>query len=221
MFEDEHIIVVNKPKGMVVHPAAGNPDGTLVNALLHRCDGSLSGIGGVMRPGIVHRLDKDTSGLIVAAKTDSAHAALADALKDHDVKRIYHAVTIGNIKQDSGTVNAPIARDKNNRLRMAVMPDGRQAVTHFEVLARYKGHCYVMCQLETGRTHQIRVHMKHLGHPLAGDTVYGQRENPLLAGQCLHAKHLSFAHPITGETMTFESELPQYFSQFLRKLERL
>ena len=223
VYEDEDVIVVNKPVGMVVHPAPGHPDGTLVNALLHHCGGSLSGINGQLRPGIVHRIDRDTSGLIIAAKNDAAHQALAAQLQDHSLFREYHAVAVGSLRDDSGTVSAPIGRHPVDRKKMAVRGvDGREAVTHWEVLARYPGYTYLKCRLETGRTHQIRVHMASIGHPLLGDTVYGAKKPvPGLAGQCLHAKKLSFLHPRTGAPVTVECPLPDWFEAVLRKLERL
>ncbi len=231
LYEDGDLLVINKPKGMVVHPAAGNYDGTLVNALLYHCGDSLSGIGGVIRPGIVHRIDKDTSGLLVVAKNDDTHLALSEQMKTHGVSRVYHAIVCGNIKEDSGTVNAPIGRSPSDRKKMAVLRDpsahSREAVTHFEVIERLEGYTYVKCILETGRTHQIRVHMSSKGHPLAGDVVYGggrtkleEQNAKLLGGQCLHAKELSFVHPRTGKTVRFESELPEYFEVFLDKLRK-
>ena len=227
VYEDADIIVVNKPKGMVVHPAAGNPDGTLVNALLYHCKGSLSGINGVMRPGIVHRIDKDTSGLLMVAKNDTAHLFLAGQIKDHSFERVYETIVIGNIKDDSGTVNAPIARHPVQRKKMAVVQGGREAVTHYEVVKRYNGYTHLRVKLETGRTHQIRVHMSHIGHPVLGDTVYGGRGNKfekdnreLLCGQCLHARELGFIHP-GGEKMYFTSPLPEYFTAILKKLENI
>ena len=222
VYEDGDVIVVNKPVGMVVHPAPGHPDGTLVNALLYHCGKSLSGINGELRPGIVHRIDRDTSGLIIAAKHDAAHLALAGQLQDHSLYREYHAVAVGSLREDAGTVDAPIGRHPTDRKKMAVRgKDGREAVTHWEVLARYPGHTYVKCRLETGRTHQIRVHMASIGHPLLGDTVYGAKKPvPGLAGQCLHAKKLSFLHPGTGERMTVECPLPDWFQAVLDRLER-
>ncbi|MBR5389977.1 MAG: RluA family pseudouridine synthase, partial [Clostridia bacterium] len=188
VYEDADVAVVNKPRGMVVHPAPGNPDGTLVNAILAHCGDSLSGVGGAVRPGIVHRIDKDTSGLLIVAKHDRAHLRLSVQLKDHTLARVYEAVVLGNLKEDRGTVNAPIGRSPKNRKKMAVVADGRPAVTHYEVIARYPGFTYVRCRLETGRTHQIRVHMAYLGHPLAGDPLYGRRHDGSgLPGQCLHA----------------------------------
>lgn len=221
IYEDNDLLVVNKPKGMVVHPAAGNPDNTLVNALLAHCGDSLSGINGVIRPGIVHRIDKDTSGLLVVAKNDAAHRGLAGQIKDHSFTREYRAVVVGNLRDDTGTINAPIGRDSKNRKKQAVTDkNSRTAVTHFTVVERFRGYTYVRVQLETGRTHQIRVHMAHIGHPVAGDTVYGGGKNTCgLQGQCLHAAKLGFIHPTTGEYMEFTSELPDYFTAFLRRLQ--
>ena len=229
IYEDSDIIVVNKPEGMVVHPAAGNYEGTLVSALLHHCGESLSGVGGVMRPGIVHRIDKDTGGLLVVAKNDAAHLALSAQLKDHTVSRVYYALTVGNLKEDKGTVDAPIGRNPSNRKKMAVLSPSqgfsRRAVTHYEVLERYRGFCLVRCVLETGRTHQIRVHMAHLGHPLVGDTTYGggktvfeKGNKSLIRGQCLFAAELSLIHPRTGEKMTFSCELSQNMKILIEKL---
>ena len=222
VYEDEDVIVVDKPVGMVVHPAPGHPDGTLVNALLYHCGDSLSGINGVLRPGIVHRIDRDTSGLIIAAKNDSAHLALAEQLQDHSLYREYHAVAVGGFREDAGTVDAPIGRHPVDRKRMAVDPrNGKSAVTHWEVLRRYGKYTYVKCRLETGRTHQIRVHLASIGHPLLGDVVYGAKKPvPGLAGQCLHAKKLSFLHPRTGERVTVECPLPDWFAAVLDRLER-
>ena len=223
IYEDGDVIVVNKPVGLVVHPAPGHPDGTLVNALLYHCGASLSGINGALRPGIVHRIDRDTSGLIIAAKNDFAHLALAEQLQDHSLYREYEAVCVGNLKQDAGTVRAPIARHPTDRKRMAVdVLHGREAVTHWTVLERLGGYTHIQCRLETGRTHQIRVHMAKLGHPLRGDTEYGAKKPyPGLAGQCLHARRLSFTHPRTGRRMTLECPLPPYFAQVLTKLRQL
>ena len=220
VFEDEDVIVVNKPVGLVVHPAPGHPDGTLVNALLHHCGGSLSGINGVIRPGIVHRIDRDTSGLLIAAKNDTAHLALADQLKDHSLYREYEAVAVGGFKEDTGTVDLPIARHQTDRKRMAVNHmTGKRAVTHWTVLERFSGYTHLQCRLETGRTHQIRVHLAHLGHPVLGDPVYGgvRKGFPELTGQCLHARRLSFLHPRTGERITVESPLPDYFTATLTR----
>ena len=222
VYEDGDVIVVNKPVGLVVHPAPGHPDGTLVNALLYHCGTSLSGINGELRPGIVHRIDRDTSGLIIAAKNDRAHLALAAQLQDHSLARTYEAVAVGGLKEDSGTVDAPIGRHPVDRKKMAVDPkNGRRAVTHWSVLARYPGYTHVECRLETGRTHQIRVHLASIGHPLLGDTVYGAKKPvPGLAGQCLHARRLRFVHPATGETVELECPLPDWFQEVLRKIDR-
>ncbi len=217
-YEDGDVIVVNKPVGMVVHPAPGHPDGTLVNALLYHCGNTLSGINGELRPGIVHRIDRDTSGLIIAAKNDRAHLSLAAQLQDHSLFRLYHAVAVGGFREDSGTVSAPIARHRADRKRMAVAPDGREAVTHWQVVDSQKGLTHLTCRLETGRTHQIRVHLAHLGHPLLGDTVYGGKKPvPGLAGQCLHAAQLTFTHPSTGERLTVEAPLPDWFTAVLNR----
>ncbi len=222
VFEDEHVIVVNKPVGMVVHPAPGHPDGTLVNALLYHCGSSLSGINGELRPGIVHRIDRDTSGLIAVAKNDKAHLALAQQLQDHTMARTYAAVAVGGFKEDAGTVDAPIGRHPIDRKKMAIdRKNGREAVTHWSVLERYNGHTMVECRLETGRTHQIRVHMASLGHPLLGDVVYGAKKPwPGLAGQCLHAKKLKFVHPATGQPVELECPLPDWFEATLEKLRK-
>ena len=220
VYEDDDVIVVNKPTGLVVHPAPGHPDGTLVNALLHHCGDSLSGIGGEKRPGIVHRIDRDTSGLIIAAKNDAAHLALSAQLKDHSLSRTYECLVTGNMKQDSGTVDAPIGRSSADRKKMAVVPTGRRAVTHWEVVARYPGVTHLRCRLETGRTHQIRVHMAHIGHPILGDTVYGAKKPvPGLTGQCLHAVGLRFIHPRTGEPVELHCPLPPEFTAMLQKLQ--
>lgn len=222
VYEDEDVIVVNKPVGMVVHPAAGHPDGTLVNALLYHCGDSLSGINGKLRPGIVHRIDRDTSGLIIAAKNDAAHLALAAQLEDHSLYREYHAIAVGGFREDAGTVDAPVARHPVDRKKMAVdRVNGKNAVTHWRVLERYSGYTYLQCRLETGRTHQIRVHLASLGHPLLGDTVYGAKKPvPGLAGQCLHARKLTFTHPRSGEEMTVECPLPDWFEAVRQKLAR-
>ena len=221
VYEDADVIVVNKPSGMVVHPAPGHSDGTLVNALLYHCGNSLSGIGGVLRPGIVHRIDRDTSGLIIAAKNDAAHRSLSAQLKDHTLSRTYECIAVGNFRDDSGTVDAPIARDPRDRKRMAVVNGGREAVTHWEVIARYPGYTHLRCRLETGRTHQIRVHLAHLGHPILGDTVYGAKKSvPGLTGQCLHAVGLRFVHPRTGETVELSCPLPEEFTNMLKKIDR-
>ena len=233
IYEDADIIVVNKPSGMVVHPAPGVYSGTLVNALLYHCGNSLSGIGGVIRPGIVHRIDKDTSGLLVVAKNDAAHAALSEQLKTHEVSRIYHAIAVGNIKDDEGTVSKPIGRHPTDRKKMAVITDparrSREAITHYTVMERYTlptgRFTYVKCRLETGRTHQIRVHMASIGHALVGDVVYGsvntdfeKKNKALISGQCLHAKCLELTHPTTHERMRFECELPPNMQKIIEKL---
>ena len=222
VYEDDHLLVVNKPKGMVVHPAPGNPDGTLVNALLYHCRGQLSGVGGAIRPGIVHRIDKDTSGLLVVAKDDLTHQGLSEQMAVHAIHRVYHAVVYGNIRQDAGTIEAPIGRDPRDRKRMAVTPgQGKRACTHWQVLERFGRFTLLACRLETGRTHQIRVHMAHIGHPLAGDPVYGPRSVIReLQGQCLHAKELGFRHPVTGQELRFDSPLPAYFTTFLERLRK-
>ena len=238
VYEDADIIVINKPVGMVVHPAAGNPSGTLVNALLYHCRGSLSGIGGVLRPGIVHRIDKDTSGLLVVAKNDRAHLHLAEQIKEHSAHRVYRAICVGNVKEDEGTVDLPIGRHPTDRKRMAIVRDpereARDAVTHYRVLARFSGRAawgnaftYIECKLETGRTHQIRVHMSAKGHPLLGDDVYGGANTPfgarhksLICGQCLHACELHLTHPTTGERMHFEAPLPTEMTKLLEILSQ-
>lgn len=218
VYEDEHLLVVNKPKDMVVHPAAGNYSGTLVNAILYHCGDSLSGINGVMRPGILHRIDKNTSGLLLVAKNDNAHLYLAEQIKEHSLTREYEAVVYGNLKNDNGTVNAPIARHPVKRKQMAIVEDGKEAVTHYTVLERFGDFTHVRLRLETGRTHQIRVHMASLGHPVAGDDVYGpSKVITKLGGQCLHARKIGFIHPKTHEYMEFSSELPQYFTKFLNE----
>ena len=219
VYEDGDVIVVNKPRGLVVHPAPGHPDGTLVNALLFHCGDSLSGIGGEKRPGIVHRIDKDTSGLLIAAKNDFAHQALSAQLADRSLSRIYEAVVRGTLREDAGTVSKPIGRHPTDRKRMAVLPGGRPAMTHWEVLARYRGYTHIRCRLETGRTHQIRVHMASLGHPLLGDETYGApAPDKGLSGQCLHARELKFIHPRTAEPVRLETELPGYFLEVLSRL---
>ena len=220
-YEDGDLLVVDKPKGMVVHPAPGNPDGTLVNALLFHCGDSLSGINGELRPGIVHRIDKDTSGLLVVAKNDLAHTELQKQIQAHSFTREYRAVVHGRFKEDSGTIDAPIGRNPKDRKKMAVTTQhAREAVTHWEVLERFRDYTYLKCRLETGRTHQIRVHMAYKGHPVAGDPVYGPSNTPKsLNGQCLHAGLIGFIHPRTGEYMEFTSELPETFTNFLRGLE--
>lgn len=221
VYEDDYLLVVNKPKGMVVHPAPGNPDNTLVNALLFHCGGSLSGINGVIRPGIVHRIDKDTSGLLVVAKNDIAHVSLAEQIKSHTFDRFYEAICCGRFKEEKGTIDAPIGRHPKDRKKMAVVSDGRNAVTHYEVISEYNGFSHVRFRLETGRTHQIRVHASSKGHPIAGDTVYGARDKLGVTGQCLHAKTISFLHPISRELMSFDSQLPEYFENALSKLRKV
>ncbi len=223
VYEDVDLLVVNKPKGMVVHPAAGHYEGTLVNALLHHCGNSLSGINGVLRPGIVHRIDMDTSGLLIVAKNDKAHQGLSEQIKVHSFSRVYEAVVVGHLKEQAGTVEAPIGRHPTHRKKMAVtLTNSKPATTHYEVLTEYPGYSHVRLRLETGRTHQIRVHMAYLGHPVAGDTVYGAANQPKecrdLSGQCLHAKEIGFIHPISGEPLCFSSELPTYFCNFLDKI---
>ncbi len=219
-YEDDDLLVVNKPKGMVVHPAAGNYSGTLVNALLYYCKDSLSGINGVLRPGIVHRIDKDTSGLLIVAKNDFSHNLLAEQIREHSFTRKYQAVVYGNFRDDEGTVDAPIGRHPTDRKKMTVTEkNSRNAVTHYKVIGRYNGFTHLELTLETGRTHQIRVHMSHIGHPVAGDSVYGPKKViTSLRGQCLHAYYISFVHPRTGRTITISSELPDYFIEFLDSL---
>lgn len=220
VFEDGDVIVINKARGMVVHPAPGHPDGTLVNALMHYCGDSLSGIGGEKRPGIVHRIDKDTSGLLIVAKNDLAHLGLSAQLSDRSLSRVYEAVVRGRLRDECGTIDAPIGRHPTDRKRMAVTDkNSRSAVTHWEVIARYNGYTHVRCRLETGRTHQIRVHMAHIGHPLLGDFTYGAPSPEKgLVGQCLHARELKFIHPRTGEHIHLETELPDYFLDVLNRL---
>ncbi len=221
VYEDDALLVVNKPQGMVVHPAAGHPDGTLVNALLYHCAGRLSSINGVIRPGIVHRIDKNTSGLLIVAKTDFAHQQLAAQIQAHSFTREYEAVVCGRFREESGTVNAPIGRSAADRQKMCVTTQhAREAVTHYRVLAQFAKHAHVKCRLETGRTHQIRVHMRYIGHPVYGDDVYGAAVNGLL-GQCLHAKKIGFRHPVTGAYLEFDSALPPYFTEVLKKVERI
>ena len=226
VYEDGDLLVVNKPKGMVVHPAPGNYEGTLVNALLYHCKGSLSGINGVIRPGIVHRIDKHTSGLLIVAKNDKAHMGLAGQISAHMFYRSYQAVCVGHMKTSEGRVDAPIGRNPKDRKKMAVVPDGRKAVTNWSLITDYGRFSHINCVLETGRTHQIRVHMAYIGHPLVCDEVYGaasskfeRRNAELVRGQCLHAKTIGFTHPITGEAMFFDSELPGYFKTVLEKLK--
>ena len=232
VYEDDDIVVINKPVGMVVHPAAGNREGTLVNALLYRLGDSLSGIGGVARPGIVHRIDKDTSGLIAVAKNDKAHLSLSAQLKDHSMRRTYLAIATGGFSSDEGVIDVPIGRNPNDRKKMAVIRDSakrsRNAVTHYTVLERFRGFTLVKCQLETGRTHQIRVHLSYIGHPLMGDKTYGgghsafeKANSALLVGQCLHAAELTLTHPTTGEVMTFRADPPENFVKILEKLRKM
>ena len=218
-YEDSDVVVINKPKGLVVHPAPGHWTGTLVNALMYHCGNSLSGINGELRPGIVHRIDMDTSGLLIVAKNDFAHQALAEQLKNHSLSRVYEAIVVGNLKQDSGTINAPIGRHPIDRKKMAVTEkNSRPAVTHYEVLARYPGYTHLRLRLETGRTHQIRVHLAWQNHPIVGDTVYGRGKELGLNSQCLHARSLTFRHPRTGEPVTVTCKLPEYFTAVLKKL---
>ncbi len=226
VYEDDDLLVVNKPKGMVVHPAPGNPTGTLVNALLYHCGDSLSGINGVIRPGIVHRIDKDTSGLLIVAKNDKAHLSLAEQISTHSFLRSYEAVAVGRFREAEGTVHAPIGRHPADRKKMAIVKDGRDAITHWQVLGSYAGYTHIKCVLETGRTHQIRVHLSSMGHPLFCDPLYGGGNSPLekqmaatLCGQCLHARTIGFVHPTTGRQMFLESDLPDYFKTLLGKLE--
>ena len=220
VYEDKDVIVVNKPQGMVVHPAPGNYNGTLVNALLYYCK-DLSSINGIIRPGIVHRIDKDTTGILVVAKNDKAHNFLSDQLRDHSMKREYFALVEGRIKEDNGVIDKPLGRNKKDRLKIGIVPDGRRAVTHYEVVERFNSTTLIKCVLETGRTHQIRVHMASIGHPLVGDPLYGFKKQKFkLEGQMLHAKTLGFIHPTTKEYMEFTSELPEYFKKLLEKLEK-
>lgn len=219
VYEDEDVAIVNKPRGMVVHPSAGHYSGTLVNALLYRLQGRLSGINGVLRPGIVHRIDKDTSGLLIICKSDFAHAKIAEQLKEHSANRIYHAIVHGNVKDDTGTIDAPIARSSVDRKKMAIVPGGKRAVTHYKVLERFDGYTYIELKLETGRTHQIRVHMTSLGHPLMGDPVYNPQKEPIkLTGQMLHAKTIGFVSPTLNKYIDFDSELPEDFQKALKFL---
>lgn len=222
LYEDDDLLVVNKPKGMVVHPAAGHYSHTLVNAVLFHCKGQLSGINGVLRPGIVHRIDKDTTGSVLVCKNDASHRSIAQQLKDHSIVRRYRAIVCGNLQEEEGTIDAPIGRDPGDRKKMAInRKNGKEAVTHYRILQRFTGYTYIECRLETGRTHQIRVHMASIGHPLAGDPVYGPRSCiKALQGQCLHAKELGFVHPASGEHLFFDSELPPYFAEYLARLRK-
>ena len=223
LYEDEDVILINKPKGMVVHPAAGHYEGTLVNGLMHHCREQLSGINGVMRPGIVHRIDMDTTGVLIVCKNDLAHNSIAEQLKVHSITRKYYAVVFGSLKDDEGTIHSPIGRHPNDRKKMSInSKNGKDAVTHYKVLERFHGYTLVECRLETGRTHQIRVHMASIGHPLLGDQVYGPAKQPFrLQGQTLHAGVFGFLHPRTGEYMEFSAPLPKYFEELLEKLRRL
>ena len=224
LYEDGDVCIVNKPKGMVVHPAAGHYRDTLVNGIMYHCQDSLSGINGSLRPGIVHRIDKDTTGALIICKNDKAHSCIAEQLKEHSITRRYRAIIIGNLSEDEGTVDAPIGRHPTQRKKMAVNRiNGKRAVTHYRVLARFRGYTYIECRLETGRTHQIRVHMASIGHPLLGDTVYGPAKQayPSLEGQTLHAMVIGFVHPTTGAYMEFEAPLPAYFAELLQKLPKI
>lgn len=223
LYEDDDVILINKPKDMVVHPAAGHYTGTLVNGLMYHCREGLSGINGVLRPGIVHRIDKDTTGVLVVCKNDRAHNGLAEQLAEHSITRKYRAIVCGNLKEDEGTVDAPLGRHPQDRKKMAIVRSGgKRAVTHYRVLERFGKYTYIECQLETGRTHQIRVHMASLGHPLLGDEVYGRGKSPFkLEGQTLHAMVLGFIHPTTGEYMEFQAPLPEYFESLLEKLRKM
>lgn len=221
LYEDKDVIVVNKPKDMVVHPAAGHYEGTLVNALMYHCGDDLSGINGVLRPGIVHRIDKNTTGSLIACKNDKAHKSIAEQLKEHSIKRKYHAIVHGVLKEDEGTIKTYIGRNPNDRLKMAVVTiGGKEAITHYKVLKRYKDYTYVECELETGRTHQIRVHMAHINHPILGDDLYSNRKSSYkLNGQCLHAKILGFMHPVSNEYIQTDAPLPEYFEHLLKIME--
>ena len=220
IYEDLDIIVVNKPKGMVVHPANGNPDGTLVNAIMNICKDSLSGIGGEIRPGIVHRIDKDTSGILIIAKNDKAHINLSEQIKNREITKKYVALVRGVIKENNATIDMPIGRSDKDRKKMAVRKDGKNAVTHFDVISRYEGYTYLDIKIDTGRTHQIRVHLAEIGYPIVGDGVYSNGRNPFdVEGQMLHAKSLEFKHPITGEILKLEAPLPEYFEEVLKKLD--
>lgn len=221
VYEDDDILVINKQKGMVVHPGNGNPDGTLVNAVLSHCKGSLSGIGGELRPGIVHRIDKDTSGLIIVAKNDKAHVNMAEEIKNHEVKKVYTALVRGIVPEDSATINMPIARDKVDRKKMAVDKDGKEAVTHFKVIKRYEKYTLLKVKIDTGRTHQIRVHMAKIGYPVVGDEVYSNGKNDFgVHGQMLHSSILEFKHPVTGKELHLEAPLPEYFQNIVDELNK-
>ena len=221
IYEDKDIVVVNKPKGMVVHPANGNPDGTLVNAIMAKCGETLSGIGGEIRPGIVHRLDKDTSGLLIIAKNDVAHVKLSEQLKNHEIKKTYIALVRGVVKENEATINMPIGRSTSDRKKMAVTKNGKNAVTHIKVLKRYEKYTLLQINIETGRTHQIRVHLSHIGYPIIGDYIYSNGKNEFgVVGQCLHAQKLEFKHPITNKEMKIEAPLPQYFYDIINKLDK-
>jgi len=221
IYEDSDIIVVNKPKGMVVHPANGNPDGTLVNAIMAKCKDGLSGIGGELRPGIVHRLDKDTSGLLIIAKNDLAHIKMSEQIKEREVKKIYIALVKGIVQENEATINMPIGRSDKDRKKMAVRKDGKEAITHFQVKKRYLHHTLLEVKIDTGRTHQIRVHLSEIGHPVIGDMVYSKGKNEFgIEGQMLHAKKLEFIHPITGKKLSLEAKLPEYFEEVLQKLDK-
>lgn len=221
VYEDDDILVVNKEKGMVVHPAAGNPDGTLVNAIMAHCKGNLSGIGGELRPGIVHRIDKDTSGLLIVAKNDKAHISMSNQIQNREVKKVYLALVRGNVVENEATIDMPIGRSTKDRKKMAVVKNGKKAITHFKVLERFENYTFLEVNIETGRTHQIRVHMAEIGHPIIGDGIYSNGKNEFnIEGQMLHAKSLDFKHPVTNEQMHLEASLPIYFNQVLEKLRK-